>query len=409
MSKECRFCKAELSHIFVDLNVSPLANSYLSDDNLNKPELYYPLYTFVCDQCFLVQLQQYELPKHIFREYAYFSSFSDSWLNHAKQYVEMAINKFKLNENSQVVEIASNDGYLLQYFKGKNIPAAGIEPARNVAKHAIEKGIHTYVEFFSEKLSNNLVSEGLQADLIIANNVIAHVPDLMDFIRGLKVFLKEEGTITIEVPHLLELINKNQFDTIYHEHFSYFSLLSLANIFSSEGLILYDVEQLPTHGGSLRVYLAHESDMTKVKSVNVSTLLDKEYAMGMNKVETYKTFNENLNHKKFEILEFFIQAKRENKTIVGYGAPAKGNTLLNYCGIGKEFLPYTVDRNHHKQGLFLPGSRIPIKPLEEISITKPDYVFILPWNLKDEIVEQMSFIREWGGQFLIATPQIEVV
>lgn len=407
--KECRFCCSELTHTFLDLNTSPLANSYLSENDLDKAESFYPLHTYVCKKCFLVQLQQYESPSHIFQDYAYFSSFSDSWLAHAQRYVEMAIQRFQLSSESQVIEIASNDGYLLQYFQREDVPVLGIEPAQNVADKAIENGIATRVDFFSQNIAQELAVQGYQADVIVANNVLAHVPNLMGFISGLKILLKPEGTITIEFPHLLQLITHNQFDTIYHEHFSYFSLFALATIFSSRGLHIYDVEELPTHGGSLRVYVKHEGDHTKDTSTYVSTLMNREKEFGLDNIETYDQFSRKVESLKCDLLDFFITAKREGKTIAGYGAPAKGNTLLNYCGIGREFLSYTVDRNHHKQGLYLPGSRIPIKALEEISITKPDYVFILPWNLKEEIMEQMHFIREWGGKFFVASPHVEVI
>ncbi|MFC4800017.1 methyltransferase domain-containing protein [Neobacillus sp. GCM10023253] len=407
--KTCRFCRSPLKHTFVDLGVSPLANSFIKENQLSKMEPFYPLHTYVCDQCFLVQLEEFESPEHIFKDYAYFSSFSDSWLDHAKNYVNSVIDKFKLGPHSKVIEIASNDGYLLQYFKEKNIPVLGVEPAENVALKAMEKGIPTRTEFFGKVFARQLVVEGLKGDLIIANNVLAHVPDLHDFVGGMKQLMHPLGVITVEFPHILNLICQNQFDTIYHEHFSYFSLLTFQEIFKAHNLEVFDVEEIPTHGGSLRIFAKHEEDRSKVIHSNIGKLIEKEKSLSLHRLDTYQKFYDLVKQTKVKILEFFIQAKKSGKTIVGYGAPAKGNTLLNYCGIGKELLPYTVDRNPFKQGLYLPGTHIPVKAPDMISETKPDYVFILPWNLKEEIMDQMSFIREWGGQFVVAIPEIEVL
>jgi 2-polyprenyl-3-methyl-5-hydroxy-6-metoxy-1,4-benzoquinol methylase len=406
--RTCRFCRSHLEHTFVDLGVSPLANSFIKEKELNKMEPFYPLHTYVCDQCFLVQLEEFESAENIFKEYAYFSSFSDSWLDHAKNYVNGAIDKFNLGPHSNVIEIASNDGYLLQYFKEKNIPVLGVEPALNVALKAIEKGIPTRTEFFGVAFARQLVGEGLKGDLIIANNVLAHVPDLHDFVGGMKRLLHPQGVITVEFPHVLNLICQNQFDTIYHEHFSYFSLLTVQKIFKAHNLEVFDVEEIPTHGGSLRIFVKHQEDQSKAIDANVGKLIEKEKSHLLHQLEVYEKFSDMVKETKIQILDFFIQAKKAGKTIVGYGAPAKGNTLLNYCGIGKELLPYTVDKNPFKQGLYLPGTHIPVKSPDKIPETKPDYVFILPWNVKKEIMEQMSIIRKWGGQFVVAIPKIEV-
>lgn len=404
----CRFCHHPLTHRFADLGMSPLANSYVRPEALKAKEAYYPLHAFVCDRCFLVQLEAFEPPETIFGDYAYFSSYSDSWLNHARQYVEMMIPRFGYDAQSQIVEIASNDGYLLQYFSKRGIPALGIEPAANVAREAERKGIRTDVAFFGVKTAERLAAEGIRPDLIVANNVLAHVPDLHDFVRGLKLLLKPDGVITIEVPHLMKLMQGNQFDTIYHEHFSYFSLLALIRIFEFHELAIFDVEQLPTHGGSLRIFAKHRQDASKPATRHVADLVKKEIRFGLLRLERYADFHRKVKETRLDVLRFFMKARRENKRIAAYGAPAKGNTLLNYCGIGTDDIDYTVDRNPHKQGLYLPGSRIPIKPPETIMGTKPDYLFILPWNLKDEIMEQMGGIRDWGGKFVTAIPRIAV-
>ncbi|MEI4649458.1 class I SAM-dependent methyltransferase [Bacillus cereus] len=406
--KKCRFCHTSLKNTFLDLGVSPLANSFIASENAHKTEPFYPLHTFVCHNCLLVQLDEFEPPQNIFHDYLYFSSYSSSWLLHAKQYVEMAIERFKLTKDSQVIEIASNDGYLLQYFQKENISSLGIEPAKNVADIAIQKGIPTKIEFFSKNVAKQLTVENFQADLIIVNNVLAHVPNLHDFIAGLKTLLKPNGSITIEFPHLLNLISLKQFDTIYHEHFSYFSLICLQKIFSHYNLQIIDAEELPTHGGSLRLFIQHINIGAKTNK-NVSSIIQKEIDYGLDKVDSYLLFAKEVKQLKMNILNFFIEVNSLNKQIVGYGAPAKGNTLLNYCGIGKEFLPYTVDKNPYKQNLFLPGTRIPVKSIEEIKRTKPDYIFILPWNLKEEIMKECSFIREWDGKFFVAIPKVEVI
>lgn len=404
----CRFCSADLRYTFVDLGVSPLANAYLTPAQLSQMEPFYPLHVYVCERCFLVQLQEFASPEQIFAEYAYFASYSDSWLQHAWQYVDMAIKRFGLDVHHRVVEIASNDGYLLQYFVAKDIPVLGIEPAANVAETAIQKGIPTRVEFFGEDLARRLVGEGIQADLVVANNVLAHVPQLNDFVRGLKVVLKPHGAMTLEFPHLLRLIAENQFDTIYHEHFSYFSLITVEQLFAAHGLTIFDVEELPTHGGSLRIYVRHVEDDSRPIEARVPELLRRERAAGLADLERYASFAERMRETKTKLWEFLIGAKRHGKSIAGYGAPAKGNTLLNYCGIRTDFIDYTVDRNPHKQGQFLPGTHIPIYHPDRIRETKPDYLLILSWNLKDEIMQQMAHIRQWGGRFVVPIPEVRV-
>jgi len=405
----CRFCGAQIEHVFVSLGSSPIANSYLN--RLDQMEPFYPLNVYVCDNCFLVQLQEFESAKKIFGEgdYAYFSSYSDSWLKHARDYVDKMINTFGVSNKSHVVEIASNDGYLLQYFVKKGIPVLGIEPARNVAEVAISKGISTDITFFNTAYAKKMKKAGKCADLIVANNVLAHNPNLNDFVEGLKIALKRTGTITLEFPHLLKLIEQVQFDTIYHEHFSYFSFLTVEKLFASHGLTLFDVEELSTHGGSLRIYAKHEEDETKPVTEKTSSLRNREIKTGLADINYYLAFSEKVKAVKREALKFLIRAKEENKNIVGYGAPAKGNTFLNYCGIRTDFLDYTVDKSPHKQGHYLPGSRIPIVAPDMISETKPDYILILPWNIKEEIMKQTSFIREWGGKFVIAIPGIQVI
>lgn len=407
-NKVCRFCGKELKETFVDLGMSPLSNSYLKFENIKNKENFYPLHAYVCSECYLVQLEEFESPKKIFSDYAYFSSFSKSWLKHAEEYVNMMVKKFKFNLNSKVVEIASNDGYLLQYFKEKNVPVLGIEPAKNIANEAIKKGIPTKSEFFGENLANQLIKENLYADLLIGNNVLAHVPNINDFVLGMKKILKPKGIITIEFPHLLRLIEENQFDTIYHEHFSYLSLITVIKVFRKHGLDIFDVEELSTHGGSLRIYGKHIEDNTKCISEQVEKIINKEIQMGLNKIEIYLSFSEQVKKSKRDILNFLIHIKNEGKQIVGYGAPAKGNTLLNYCGIGTDFIDYTVDISPHKQGLFLPGTHISIFSPNKIKETKPDYIVILPWNIKEEVMEQMHFIREWGGKFITLIPGVEV-
>ena len=405
---KCRFSGQPLHHSFVDLGMSPLANAYLSAEQLNQAEKYYPLHAYVSENTLLVQLEQFETPDNIFSDYAYFSSYSESWLKHAKAYTEMIVERFGLNQNHQVIEIASNDGYLLQNFVDKGIPVLGIEPAENIAKVAEEKGIPSLIKFFGVQTAKELVIQGIKADLLIGNNVLAHVPNLNDFIAGLKIILNPNGILTMEFPHVLQLIQQNQFDTIYHEHFSYFSFLTVDKIFAAHNLTLFDVEELPTHGGSLRIYAKHDDAENPSISERVKDLKAKEIAAGLHLIETYITFGEKVKETKRKLLRFLLEAQVEGKSIVGYGAPAKGNTLLNYCGIGRDFIDYTVDRNPHKQGLFLPGTHIPITSPDKIRETQPEYLLILPWNLKEEIMEQMAFIGEWGGQFVVPIPEVKV-
>lgn len=404
----CRFCGAKLQHTFVDLGMSPPCESYRNLEQLNEMEPFYPLHVYVCEKCLLVQLQEYISPENIFSDYAYFSSYSDSWLQHAKNYTEMAVKRFNLNKQSQVVEIASNDGYLLQYFVAQGIPVLGIEPAANIAEVAMQKGISTIVKFFGEETAKEQVAKAKQADLLIGNNVLAHVPDLNDFVKGMKLLLKPQGVITMEFPHLMRLMEENQFDTIYHEHFSYFSFLTVDKVFNAHGLTIFDVEELPTHGGSLRIFARHTEDDSKLISQQVRELKAKEEAAGFTRLEHYFSFGEQVKATKRKLLSFLIEAKQNGKSIVGYGAPGKGNTLLNYCGIRTDFLDYTVDRSPYKQGQFLPGTHIPIFHPEKIQETKPDYVLILPWNLKEEIMKQMAYIRDWGGQFVVPIPEAKV-
>jgi 2-polyprenyl-3-methyl-5-hydroxy-6-metoxy-1,4-benzoquinol methylase len=405
----CRFCEATLTRSFVDLGMSPLSNAYLTGEQLSCMEPFYPLRAFVCDSCFLVQLEQYETPAHLFGDYAYFSSYAESWLAHARMYVDSMIDRFGLNSTSQVVEIASNDGYLLQYFQQKDVPVLGVEPAANVAAVARAAGIPTIVKFFGVETARELASEGHSADLLIGNNVLAHVPDLNDFVAGFRKLLKVDGIVTLEFPHLLELVLRNEFDTIYHEHFSYFSFLTAESVLAKHGLTVFDVQQLPTHGGSLRLFARNTNDASRPVTPAVARLRELELDAGLRRVETYGRFAEQVKETKRNLLEFLIAAKRAGKSIVGYGAPAKGNTLLNYCGIGNDFLDYTVDRNPRKQGRYLPGSHLPICNPDRVRETRPDYLLILPWNLKDEIMQQMAFVREWGGRFVVPIPRVEVL
>jgi SAM-dependent methyltransferase len=388
--------------------MSPLCESYLRGDQLNQMEPFYPLHVWVCGRCWLVQLEEYVSPEAIFTEYAYFSSYSDTWLQHARTYAEQMTARFALAAHSQVVEIASNDGYLLQYFLQQGIPALGVEPAANVARVAQDKGVPTRVEFFGAASAQRMVAEGLAADLIAANNVLAQVPDLNDFVAGLRLLLKPGGVITVEFPHLMQLMAGNQFDTIYHEHFSYFSLIAAEAIFAAHGLTLFDVEELPTHGGSLRIYARHVADANKPVSARIDALRVQEEARGFNTLAAYTAFDEQVKATKRKLLSFLIAARDAGKTVVGYGAPGKGNTLLNYCGIRTDLLDYTVDRNPYKQGMYLPGTHIPIHAPEKIMATQPDYVLILPWNFKDEIMHQMQVIRTWGGCFVTPIPEVRV-
>lgn len=389
--------------------MSPLCESFLQAEQLSEMEPFYPLHVYVCENCFLAQLEEYVSPDSIFTEYAYFSSYSDSWLEHAKNYTDLMIQRFEINAGSFVIELASNDGYLLQHFVRKSIPVLGIEPARNIAKVAIEKGIPTIVEFFGEKMARNLASKGTQADLMLGNNVLAQVPSLNDFVQGMKILLKPRGIITMEFPHLVRLMEGNQFDTIYHEHFSYFSFIAVGKIFAAHNLTIFDVEELPTHGGSLRIYARHTEDETRPVKESTTELLEREEAAGLKRMETYSAFSEQVKRTKRKLLDFLIRAKLEGKKICGYGAPGKGNTLLNYCGIRTDFLDYIVDRNPYKHGRFTPGTHIPIFPPDRIRETSPDYLLILPWNLKNEIIAQMAYIREWGGKFIVPIPEVEVL
>jgi len=407
-TKSCRFCGGKLARTFVDLGTSPLCESYLSTADLNRGEVHYPLHVYVCESCFLVQLEEYESAENIFSEYAYFSSYSDSWLKHAEKYRDKMMTQFGLGGQSFVIEVASNDGYLLQYFVQRMVPVLGIEPAANVAKVAVEKGVPTLVRFFGAQLANELAAEGRCADLVLGNNVLAQVPDLNDFVEGLKILLKPEGVLTLEFPHLLQLIEHNEFDTIYHEHFSYFSMLTAARILEAHGLKVFDVEELSTHGGSLRVYACRAEAQTHDIAVSVSRLIAKEEKAGLASVEGYESFASQVKQTKWALVEFLLTAARQGKRVVGYGAPGKSATLLNYCGIGKDLIEYTVDRSPFKQGRFLPGSRIPIYHPDRIRETRPDYVVILPWNLKAEIMEQLQFIREWSGRFVVPIPKVTV-
>lgn len=404
----CRFCNHPLEYTFVDLGASPLANSYLKQEALDQMEPFFSLHAYVCDACYLVQLPEAQNPEYIFSDYAYFSSYTESWLKHAKDYTDQMIQRFKFDANSQVVEIASNDGYLLQYFKEKGIPVLGIEPAKNVAKVAQEAGIPTLINFFGLQMAKQLANEGKSADLLLGNNVLAHVPALNDFLEGMKHLLKPNGVITMEFPHLMCLMNENQFDTIYHEHFSYFSFITVNNIFAAHGLKIFDVEELPTHGGSLRIYACHTDDQSKPIGQRVMDLIKKEEQAGFTRLEHYLLFNEKVKETKRHILNFLIQVKNEGKSIAGYGAPAKGNTLLNYCAIRNDFIDYTVDRSPHKQDQYLPGSHIPIYHPDRIRQTKPDYLLILPWNIKEEIMGQMSYVRDWKCKFVVLIPQVKV-
>ena len=407
-TKRCRFCRAGIQRTFVDLGLSPLCETYPSAADFNRGEVYYPLHVYVCDNCFLVQLEEYESAQNIFSDYAYFSSYSDSWLKHCEDYCHKMSARFRLNERSFVVEVASNDGYLLQYFARQHVPILGIEPAANVAKVAVEKDVPTLVRFFGTKLAKELATEGRCADLVLGNNVLAQVPDLNDFVEGLRILLKPEGVLTLEFPHLLKLIELNEFDTIYHEHFSYFSMLTTLLIMEAHGLKVFDVEELKSHGGSLRVYACRVESRTHEVQPSVDKLIAEEKMAGLDSPEGYEGFARRVKETKFALVEFLLAAARQGKSVVGYGAPGKSATLLHYCGIGKDLIEYTVDRSEYKQGRFLPGNHIPIFHPERICETKPDYVLILPWNLKQEIMQQLQFIREWGGRFVVPIPKVTV-
>lgn len=405
---KCRFCQAPLTETFVDLGMSPLSNAFLTAGQLQRMEPFFPLQTWVCGKCFLVQLEAFETPEEIFSDYAYFSSYSDTWLEHCRRYVAEVTKKFPLGPESLVVELASNDGYLLQYFQERGLAVLGVEPAKNVAEAARAKGVPTEAAFFGAVTARRLLAEGRAADLLVGNNVLAHVPDLNDFVAGMKILLKPEGVITMEFPHLVRLIEGRQFDTIYQEHFSYFSFLTAERVFARHGLRLFDVEELPTHGGSLRIYGCHEKSQ-RATGPAVARLRDSERAYGIEKIETYRRFGEQVHEVKRDVLAFLIEARRQGKRVVGYGAPAKGNTLLNYCGIRSDLIEFTVDRSPEKQGKFLPGTHLAVYAPEKIFETKPDYVFILPWNLREEIVRTMGGIRQWGGKFVVPIPRLEVI
>ncbi len=405
----CRFCKTSLEHVFIDLLNSPASNSFLIKEQLNEPETFYPLKVYTCHKCFLVQVDEYKKSDAIFNsEYVYFSSYSSSWLAHAKEYTQKMIDRFGFNNSSAVIEIASNDGYLLQYFKEKGIPVLGIEPAANTAKVAISKGIKTITDFFGVRLAKELSGKNIKADLLLGNNVLAHVPDILDFIGGVKIILKEKGIVTMEFPHLMQLIDNNQFDTIYHEHFSYLSFHTVKQIFESQGLMIFDVDEIPTHGGSLRIYATHKENIQQEVFQSVQLLLDKEYANGINQIDHYNNFQEKALKIKLQLLQFLVSQKHQNKKVVAYGAAAKGNTLLNYCGIKNDLIDFVADANPHKQNKFLPASHIPVKDEIELKKAQPDFVLILPWNLRDEVTVQLNYIKEWGGKFVVPIPELEI-
>lgn len=408
MASNCRFCSTPLEHELVDLGLSPISNAFISPDEASQDEPFYPLRAFVCADCFLVQLEEFESPAEIFSDYVYFSSYSDSWLAHARQFVIGAAERFELGPDSLVIEVASNDGYLLQYFKEQNVPALGIEPASNVAEVARDAGIETIDEFFGVALAERLRDEGRVCDLLVGNNVLAHVPDINDFVGGLAIVLSKSGVLSVEFPHLLKLIEQTQFDTIYHEHFSYLSLLTVRRIFAHHGLQVFDVEELTTHGGSLRVTAQH-TDGSHAQSVAVEKVLGDERNARLDSIDGYQNFSQKVSKIKDDLLQFLDGARSRGERVIGYGAPAKGNTLLNFCGIGPDSIQYTVDRSPYKQGRLLPGTHIPVHAPERIAETQPDYVLILPWNLQDEIVEQMSHVREWGGKFVVPIPELRVI
>lgn len=405
----CRFCGSELQVTFADLGMSPPCQSHIEPEQLDSLERFYPLHAWVCGQCYLVQLEQYVSPQEIFGEYAYFSSYSDSWVEHARRYTDLVCTRFGLHRRSLVMEIASNDGYLLQHFRARGIECLGIEPAANVARVAQEKGIRTTVRFFGSKAAREIAGEFGRPNLLLGNNVLAHVPDINDFVDGMRTLLAPGGLITMEFPHLLRLIDEHQFDTIYHEHYSYLSFGTVCEIFASHGLTVFDVQELPTHGGSLRIYACRSDDTVYSASPRIALLLQREVDYGLRDLATYGRFEARVRQTKRRLLRFLIDAKDEGKTVVGYGAPGKGNTLLNYCGIRSDFLDYTVDRSPHKQGRYTPGTHILIAAPERIRETRPDYVLILPWNLRDEITTQHAYVRDWGGRFVVPIPVVTVL
>ena len=407
---QCRFCKKELEHVFIDLVNSPASNSFLTKEQLNEPETFYPLKVYTCTNCFLVQVDEYKKSHAIFNsDYVYFSSYSTSWLAHAKKYTDAMISRFELNKDSLVMELASNDGYLLQYFLEQKVPVLGIEPTANTAQVAIEKGIKTVVDFFGVRLANELKTQGKDADLLLGNNVLAHVPDIVDFVGGMKIILKPQGVITMEFPHLMQLVDNNQFDTIYHEHFSYLSFYTAANIFSSQGLEIFDVEEIPTHGGSLRIYARHKGEAGNTFMLSVTDLLSREAALGVNSMAYYTDFQQRAFHVKLDLIEFLTARKREGKKVAAYGAAAKGNTLLNYCGIKSDLIDFVVDANPHKQNKYLPASHIPVVDETVLRDRQPDYIIILPWNLQQEISQQLAYIRDWQGKFVIPIPHLQLL
>lgn len=406
---KCRFCQTELKDVFVDLFNSPASNSFLTEEQLNEPETFFPLKIYTCSKCFLVQVDEYKKSDTIFdSSYVYFSSYSTTWLQHAKKYVEKMIGRFGYDQQSQVVEIASNDGYLLQYFVEKKVPVLGIEPTANTAEVARTKGVESVVDFFGVRLAKELVSKNVKADLLLGNNVLAHVPDIVDFTKGLKILLSDKGVVTMEFPHLVQLMENNQFDTIYHEHFSYLSFTTVTEIFKAAGLEMFDVEEIPTHGGSLRIYAKHPEDKTKQVESSVTALLEKEKAKGLTDIKHYLGFQQAAMKVKNDFLDFLVQQNRAGKKVAAYGAAAKGNTLLNYCGVKADLISYVVDANPHKQNKFLPGSHIPVVKEDHLKQDKPDYVIIFPWNIKGEVMAQLSYIREWGGKFVIAIPGLQI-
>lgn len=406
----CRFCNSPLENVFIDLVNSPASNSFLTKDQLNEPETFYPLKVFVCDECKLVQIDEYKKSDDIFNgEYVYFSSYSSSWLEHSKAYSDLMLARFNFDSTSLVVEIASNDGYLLQYFKEKQIPVLGIEPTKNTAEVAIRKGIPTVTEFFGTKLASDLVNNGKKADLLLGNNVLAHVPDINDFVGGMKIMLNKGGIITMEFPHLVQLVDNNQFDTIYHEHFSYLSFYSVKQIFEKHGMEIFDVEEITTHGGSLRIYAKHDDDYSKEISANVNKLIQKEIQKGITGADYYNGFQQKAEKVKLDLLCFLIEQKENGKKVAAYGAAAKGNTLLNYCGVKNDLIDFVVDANPHKQNKYLPASHIPVLGEEFLRSEKPDFILIMPWNIKSEILEQLSYVRSWNAKFVIAIPKLELI
>jgi SAM-dependent methyltransferase len=405
----CRLCESPLRTTFADLGMSPLANTYPRARDIGRGETVYPLHAYVCDECLLVQLPVFARPEEIFTDYAYFSSYSDSWVDHARRYVEEMVRRFPLGPASRVLEVASNDGYLLQFFQARGVPVLGIEPARNVAEVARERGIDTLAAFFDAGLARELVEEGRDADLVVGNNVLAHVPDVHDFVEGLRIVLRPHGLVTMEFPHLLRLMQKREFDTIYHEHFSYFSLLAVERLFAAHALRLVDVEELPTHGGSIRVFARRREDVSDGPSTRVERLRTEELRAGLGDLDTYAAFDEACRAAKRDLLDFLIQAKRQRRSIVAYGAAAKGTTLLNYCGVGRDFVDYVVDRSPHKQGRLLPGTTLPIHAPERVAETRPDYLLLLAWNLREEITAQMRSVRDFGCRFVLPIPHVEVL